>query len=348
MIKVAHYVNQFFGGIGGEQFADHPFEVRDGVVGPGKALEMNFDGLAEIVVTLVCGDNYFQYQTDQVIESILATLRDTEVDVLIAGPAFNAGRYGIACTNVCAAVGESLSLPAVTGLFPDNPAVEMFHDRVIIVPTKGSVAGMREAAAAMAAVSLKLASGEELGPAAIEGILGRGFRANWVESVPPPRRAVDMLLAKIAQEDFTTEIPLADDRELVTPAAALPDLSAARVALVTEGGLVPSDNPDNIEASRATRWASYPVSILDAGAAGEVTSIHAGFDTRWVNDDPNRIVPVDAMRALQADGTIGELHDRFYVTVGTGMAVTTAERIGTEIAKALIADGVQAAILTST
>lgn len=348
MIKVAHYVNQFFAGIGGEEFADHPFELREGSVGPGKAFEMGFEGAAEIAVTLVCGDNYFQDETDAVIEQVLDALRDRAIDVLIAGPGFNAGRYGIACSSVSAAVTESLAVPAVTGLFPDNPAVEKFHDRVVIVPTKGSVAGMRDAVGAMASLALKLARGEKLGPADEEGIISRGFRANWTAQAPAAGRAVDMLLAKVAQSDFTTEIPLAAEREVVPPAAAVPDLSSAKVALVTEGGLVPLDNPDHIEASRATRWARYPVSILEGSGAETVASIHAGFDTRWVNDDPNRIVPVDAMRALEAAGVIGELHEDFFVTVGTGMAVTTAERIGTEIARALIADGVQAAILTST
>jgi betaine reductase len=348
VIRVAHYVNQFFGGIGGEEFADHPFEVRDGPVGPGTALEMNFAGAAEIALTLVCGDNYFQYQTDEVIEEILATLAGQNIDVLVAGPGFNAGRYGIACASVCAAVTESMALPAITGLFPGNPAVEMFHDRVIIVSTLGSVAGMRAATATMARLALKLTSGQELGPAEGEGILGRGFRANWIASSPAATRAVDMLLAKVAKQEYVTEIPLAEARELVAPADAIPDLSAATVAIVTEGGLIPLNNPDHIESSRATKWATYPVALLEKTGSVAVASIHAGFDTRWVNEDPNRIVPVDAMRSLEADGIIGKLHDRFFVTVGTGMAVTTAERIGTELARALIADGVQAVILTST
>ncbi len=36
--RVIHYINQFFGGIGGEEKADVTPEVRDGVVGPGMAL----------------------------------------------------------------------------------------------------------------------------------------------------------------------------------------------------------------------------------------------------------------------------------------------------------------------
>ncbi len=36
-IRVVHYVNQFFGGIGGEERARTPLEVREGPLGPGRA-----------------------------------------------------------------------------------------------------------------------------------------------------------------------------------------------------------------------------------------------------------------------------------------------------------------------
>jgi len=38
-MRVVHYLNQFFGGIGAEEHAGTPFEVREGAVGPGKLLE---------------------------------------------------------------------------------------------------------------------------------------------------------------------------------------------------------------------------------------------------------------------------------------------------------------------
>jgi glycine reductase len=77
-------------------------------------------------------------------------------------------------------------------------------------------------------------------------------------------------------------------------------------------------------------------------------SIHAGYDSQWVDADPNRLVPLDALRALEADGVIGAVHEYFYATTGTGTTVSHAERMGDEIAKQLISDGVQAVILTST
>ena len=44
--KIVHYLNQFFGGIGGEDKADFQPEVREEIIGPGMALN---DGLAMIM-----------------------------------------------------------------------------------------------------------------------------------------------------------------------------------------------------------------------------------------------------------------------------------------------------------
>ena len=59
MYKIIHYINQFYAGIGGEEFADYKPELRDGVVGPGLALKVAFGDKAEITKTIVCGDSYF-------------------------------------------------------------------------------------------------------------------------------------------------------------------------------------------------------------------------------------------------------------------------------------------------
>ena len=45
---------------------------------------------------------------------------------------------------------------------------------------------------------------------------------------------------------------------------------------------------------------------------------------------------------------IGGVHEYFYATTGTGTTVTHGERMGEEIAKQLISDGVHAVIVTST
>ena len=59
MIRVVHYINQFYGGIGGEEKADVKPEIREGVVGPGMALKAALGNEADIIATVICGDSYF-------------------------------------------------------------------------------------------------------------------------------------------------------------------------------------------------------------------------------------------------------------------------------------------------
>ena len=70
-LRVVHYINQFYGGVGGEEKADFKPELRDGHVGPGMALAQQFGDQAEIVATVVCGDSYFNENVDEAIGKIL-------------------------------------------------------------------------------------------------------------------------------------------------------------------------------------------------------------------------------------------------------------------------------------
>ena len=59
-------------------------------------------------------------------------------------------------------------------------------------------------------------------------------------------------------------------------------------------------------------------------------------------------MPVDVLREMEKQGKIGELHHYYYATVGNGTSVANAVKFAKQIAAELIADGVQAVILTST
>jgi betaine reductase len=52
-MRVVHYLNQFFGGIGAEEHAGAPLQVSDGPVGPGRLLEPLLGEGTRIVMTLV-------------------------------------------------------------------------------------------------------------------------------------------------------------------------------------------------------------------------------------------------------------------------------------------------------
>ena len=56
-MRIVHYLNQFFAGVGGEEKAGIPLETREGAVGPGKLFEQLIGSDAKVVLTLACGDN---------------------------------------------------------------------------------------------------------------------------------------------------------------------------------------------------------------------------------------------------------------------------------------------------
>lgn len=337
-MKVVHYLNQFFAGLGGEEAAGTPPQRIDGAVGPGRGLGL------EVRTTLACGDDYFGEREDEALTELLRFLDEERPDVLICGPSFGSGRYGYAC-GVLAREAARRGIPAVCGMDPESPGVAASEGAAYIVPTSSNVAGMREALPGMAALAARLGAGEELGPPEDEGYLPRGLRRN--EHVPSSgaSRAIDLLLAKLAG-DTRTEVEASFDH--VPPPPPVPDLSRAKLALVTEAGCVPQGNPDGLPTIRARSWLRYPLGDEATLAQGRYESVHGGFDVAAANADPNRLVPLDVVRLLQAEGRIGDLHDWFYTTTGNGTPVAASVKFGQEIAQELKEAGVEAVVLSGT
>ena len=344
--RVVHYINQFFANIGGEEMAHVAPELREGFVGPGLAFNQAWKGEAEIVATIVCGDSHFAEHEKEAKAQILAWVKEKKPDLFIAGPAFNAGRYGYACANVALAVKEELGIPVLTGMYEENPGADL-KDKILIVPTANSAAGMRKAAPVMAKLALKLMKGEKLGASCEDGYMPNGVRVNFFEKERGSKRAVDMLLKKLADKPFTTEYPMPSfDR--VAPNPAVKDLSHATVALCTSGGIVPKGDPDHIESSSASHYGEYCIKGVEKLTAETYETAHGGYDPVYANDDPNRVLPVDVMREFEREGRIGKLHDYFYTTVGNGTSVANAKKFAAEYAQKLLQAGVNAVIMTST
>lgn len=346
-IKVVHYINNFFAGIGGEEKADIKPEVREGFVGPGMALDRAFNGEAEIVATVICGDSYYNENLDEARTEIIEMIKKFSPDLFIAGPAFNAGRYGVACGSIAKAVQDILNIPVITGMYIENPGVEIFKQDIHIIETKDSAADLRNAVPKMANLGLKLAKGEKIGRPSEEGYIVRGIRTNYFHEKRASERAVEMLIKKINNQSFETEYPM-PVYDLVLPNPAIKDLSKVKLAIVTSGGIVPQNNPDRVESSSATKFGIYDITGLDSLTADKFTSIHGGYDRVHVLENPNLVVPLDVMRDLEREGIIGELANYFVTTTGTGTSVANARRFGQEFSKKLVADGVGAVILTST
>ena len=346
-IRIVHYINQFFAQIGGEEMAHVKPEYREGPVGPGLALQAAFGEAAEVVGTVVCGDSYFNENMEQAEAEILEMIKAQKPDLFIAGPAFNAGRYGVACGAIASAVKKELGIPALTGMYEENPGADMFKAEVYIVATRNSAVGMRDAVKKMSALALKLARNEKIGASVEDGYLPQGIRVNLFEKERGSKRAVDMLLKKLADKPFTTEYPMPDfDR--VDPQPAVKDISKAKIALVTSGGIVPLGNPDHIESSSATKYGRYDLEGVNDLTQEAYATAHGGYDPSYANQDADRVLALDTLREFEKEGKIGSLYRFFFSTVGNGTAVKSAKAFAEDFSKELIKENVQAVILTST
>ena len=348
MKKAIHYINQFFGGIGGEDKADFKPVLKEGVVGPGMALNSLMKEV-QITHTIICGDNYMGSNKEEAIAEIMDLIKGLDFDFFIAGPAFQAGRYGVACGNICIAVKEKYNIPVVTSMNVENPGVEMFKKELPVFEGGHSAASMKKDAELIAKYIDKIAKNEPLGGAEENGYFPRGVRHQvWLDSkVSAAKRGVNMLVKKLRGEEFKTELPISK-KDLIPVATPIKDLKNAKIAILTTGGIVPVDNPDRIQSASATRWGRYDISKMDRLKSGEFKTIHAGFDPAAADNDPNVIVPLDAMKNLLKKGVYGKLHAYFYSTVGTGTTQAEASRMGREMLECLKADNVDGVIMVST
>ena len=346
-MRIAHYLNQFFGGIGAEEHAGRGLEIHEGAVGPGKLLESLLGSDARVILTFVCGDNFAVEHQAELTAAILEKLRETRVDLFVAGPCFDAGRYGMAAGAICRAVQTELGVPVVTAMSEENPGVDLYRDALYIIDSGTNVTKLRDVVARMAALGKKLAANDPIGSPTQEGYLRRGWLRDQLVEKRAATRLVDMLVAKMKGELFESEMPATSFAPVPMP-AAVRNLSKARVMLITDGGLVPKGNPDRIEGTAATRWGSYDIAGRDDLRAADYEVSHGGYDTRFVQEDPDRLVPLDAMREMEKNGVIGKLHDEFISTCGRSNPLSNTRRLGREIAEKAKRDGVDAIILTST
>jgi glycine reductase len=316
-------------------------------------LAIALDETAKVTRTIYVGDNHFHEKKTEAITSILDAVRAAAPDVLVAGPAFNSGRYGMTCVEVCNAVANELAIPCVTAMHDENPGVDAYRElantRVYCLPTVETTAGMNDAMARLADFALRLARGEEIGSAAEEGYISRGIRR--IEKAPQrgAARAVEMLLKKISGEPFASELPMEvwDDAAPARPLARLKDRN---LAVVTTSGVVPWGNPDNFKTYRNSFWRKYNIAELKALEPGKWEAVHGGYNVAYMNQNPHYGVPLDALRSLEAEGAIGagKLYPAYYVIPGNQGSPTVMRRMGQEIAADLKNDGVEGVLFVAT
>jgi betaine reductase len=349
-LRIVHYLNQFFGGIGGEDKALTPPQIKEGPVGPGIAfhkalMSKNVEG--RILATVVCGDDYAALDPAKAAREVLALIAPYQPDCVLAGPAFNAGRYGVACGTVCDLVHEERGIPAVTGMYPENPGADMYRRNLYIVKTTDSARGMAEAVDRMVDLTYKLVTGQDPGLPSEGGYIPRGLQKRIMVNTIAAKRAVDMMLARLAGQPFETELTLPKFKS-PKPPAAVKDMSRAKVGLVTDGGLVPRGNPDGIERQNATKYGRYILAGMNTFDPAQWEVAHAGYDNQPIMLDPNRLVPLDVLRDLEKEGVIGGVGEYFYSTCGCGANLQNCHNMGRAIAAELREQAIGAVILVGT
>jgi betaine reductase len=296
---------------------------------------------------LVCGDNFAVENQDQMIAAAVQKIREANVDLLIAGPCFQAGRYGMAAGALCSAVQSQLNIPVLAAMSEENPGTDLYRELMYIVDSGANAASMRDAVRKMADLARKLIGNQPIGLPKEESYFARGvIRDRFVEQTAG-QRLVDMVLAKVKGEPFESEMAPTTFSPVPMP-PGIKDLTRAKLLLITDGGLVPKGNPDNIEGSAATRWGSYKIAGCDDLKGEDYEISHGGYDPQFVREDPDRLVPLDVMRELEQSGAIGELYEEFLSTSGLANPLSNTRRMGREMADKVKRLGIDAVILTST
>jgi len=229
-------------------------------------------------------------------------------------------------------------------MFEENPGVEAYRSKVLIAPCASSAGKMREALENLASLSREVLEGKEV---YTSKYFKQGRRLNIFAEKNGAERALDMLLQKVRGEPYGTEVPQ-PNFERVAPAPAVKDLSQTKIALISTGGVVPFGNPERMPTGNAQKWAICDIAGLDGFIKGDWQTVHAGYDVSFIDDDPDRLVPLDVVIDLVKQGEIGAIHDKYLYTVGNTTAVANAKKFGEEMADYLRQNGVSAAIMTST
>lgn len=342
--RVLCFVNQFFGQIGGEESASVGFSVVEGALGPTRLIDSLLGEDGEVIATIICGDNYFVNNIDESLEEGLALVAKFEYDIFFAGPAFNAGRYGISAGSMAASVADKFNIPSITAMYEENPAVELFRKDTYIIKTSIHSSSMKPALEKMVNLGLRFLRKEEVMGADVEGYIRGDIILNERQEKNSAERAIDMVLKKIKGEDFVSEIlpPIFDE---VIPALPLENIDKAKIAIITDGGLIPENNPDKLKPNGSLNCGVYDFESL---IKNKHYVIHSGYDGTWVLENPYRLLPYDILLDFVKEKKIGSLDNNVYVVCGNCASISASKEKGKDIAKRLLDEGVKAAILTST
>lgn len=291
-------------------------------------------------------------------------------DIIGADGAIISKQGGGAPQAASAEIAELLEKAGVkTVVIPGNFGAVIFNQpEVRAIVNTGCLRGTMEVEAVEQVIGFHANVKEpNLGPLSLSlrnpGVMDQLGSQNWVcvtDPVDPDKdqrpvqvdrtgaeRAVDMVLARLAGKPFETEMVFVEYPPL-TAAPAVKDISKAKIAIVSGGGLARKDDKERFESSACTRFAAYDISGLDALTSADWEVWHGGYDSRYIAADPHRLIPLPELRELEKEGKIGKLNDTFYSFSGLANNYAGMLKIASGLVPRLQADGVEAVIMVDT
>ena len=321
-LRVVHYLNQFFAGIGAEDKADTPPGRREGALGPGRLLQQalgerrgSSPRSTAATTTRVRSAGARRHHRSHRRRS--AGHRHRRPGLL--GRALRGWLRRDRGARARAARRHRRDRDAL-----DNAAAELYRTKVYVA---GSKRRRRDGGGARA---MARAGAEARKPAShsarrvTKAICRPGAACSRMASRTAGERAIDMLLRKVRGEPTRRSGPCRAT-PVSTPAPPS-ETSQATIALVTTGGLVPRGNPDRLESGYATKWLRYSIKGLDELTPERWQSVHGGFDTTLINLDPHRRGA--ARRRARARSVRGHRtpFDELFVTTGNTSVIPDIRR----------------------
>lgn len=147
-MKVLMIFDQTQAGLGGKESTDLPLGGKMMAIGSCNMFERQVkDAGGKIVGTLYCGNKTFMDNPDLVSKKFAAMAKKIKPDVVICGPCFNYGEYGIMAAHTAQVINEHTDIPSFAIMSQEcEKAINDYKNKVHILkmPKKGGT-GLNQA-----------------------------------------------------------------------------------------------------------------------------------------------------------------------------------------------------------
>lgn len=164
-MKVLMIFDQTQAGLGGKESADLPLGGKMMAMGSCNMFERQLKEVGgKIVGTLYCGNGTFMSDPETVSKKFAAMAKKIQPDIVICGPCFNYGEYGIMAAKTALTINEHTDIPAFAMMSEEcTQAIADYKDKVYILkmPKKGGT-GLNQALGNMITFAKMLINKEDV------------------------------------------------------------------------------------------------------------------------------------------------------------------------------------------